>query len=151
MIKKFLIILSFLFILIPELSPATNIKYETDRLVLFMDEWVGTPYRYGGVSKKGIDCSGLIRELIRDVYNRNLPRSAYLQYKSIKPVQKKDLKKGDLVFFKTGGFNPWHVGMYIGSDMFLHSSSSLGVTVSCLTDARYQRIYYAAGRIMSIT
>ena len=147
MIKRFLIILSFLFISLPQLSPATSIRYETDRLVLFMDEWVGTPYRYGGASKKGIDCSGLVRELTWDVYNHKLPRSAYYQFKSVKQILKKDLKKGDLVFFKTRGLNPWHVGMYIGSDMFVHSTASLGVTINCLTDVPYIKIFYAAGRI----
>jgi len=136
------------FLFIPTISPTTNIKYESNRLVLFMSEWGGTPYKYGGTTKRGVDCSGLMRELFEYVYNHQLPRSAYYQFRITKRVRKKDLREGDLVFFKTRGINPWHVGMYIGSDMFIHSSSSLGVTVSCLDDGLYERIYFAAGRII---
>lgn len=149
--KRIIISILLLFTTIPLVSPAPKVYHHTDRLEIFIDKWVGTPYRFGGVSKRGIDCSALVRELFRDVYNHQLPRTAYYQFKTVKKIQKKHLKKGDLVFFRSRGVNPWHVGLYLGSDMFLHSTTSLGVTVSCLTDAQYQRIFYAAGRITNIT
>lgn len=146
--KKILIIIFLIFFYNPISSPKTKIVQTENNLLYFIGEWINTPYRFGGTSKSGIDCSAFVRKLFKDVYDLNLPRTAYRQFKVSKRIKKKDLEKGDLIFFKSYGTNPWHVGMYLGSDYFIHSSIKFGVTVSCLTDLHYQRIYYAAGRIL---
>ena len=72
------------------------------KLYKTVEDWLGTPYKYGGQSKDGVDCSGLVVEIYRTVYGKKLYRSSYEIYdKNCKAIKKKDLKEGDLVFFIT--------------------------------------------------
>lgn len=112
--------------------------------------WLGTPYKYGGVSKKGTDCSGFVWLIFEKVYSKALERSSKDQAaKDVNKVSKKNLKTGDLVFFSTGkkkkSIN--HVGIYLKNDYFIHASTSSGVIVSNLDDAYYKRTWKMGGRI----
>ena len=100
-----------------------------DQLYEFIDEWRRTPYRMGGTSKSGVDCSGFTRELMRDVYHVELPRTARDQYEDTRRISQDELSEGDLVFFYTGGYYISHVGVYLGNNYFVHSSSSNGVKI----------------------
>ena len=73
-----------------------------DRLNKHFKSWQGTPYKYGGLNKRGIDCSGFIYVTYRDVFGQKLPRSTELLAGIGKEIPKNKLKIGDLVFFKTG-------------------------------------------------
>lgn len=113
-----------------------------------VDNWYGTPYRYGGNTKNGIDCSAFSRTLFSDVYNLPLPRTAQEQYNYCKHIKKGQLKEGDLVFFHTtGGGRITHVGIYLQNGKFVHASTSSGVMISDLGDDYWQRTYRAAGRL----
>ncbi len=116
-------------------------------LFKFIDEWWRTKYRFGGSSKKGIDCSGLTGLLLGSVYAVTLPRTAREQYaKSIK-ILRGQLSEGDLVFFNTrGGVS--HVGVYLNNNYFVHASVGSGVTISSLNDPYYNSKYIGAGRMM---
>ena len=113
----------------------------------FIDEWWGTPYHYGGSNKTGIDCSAFTGQLFSTVYNNTLPRTAKEQYKFCIKIDKENLQEGDLVFFKTKR-SVSHVGMYLGNDCFVHSSTSSGVTINKLTDDYYSRKFIGGGRIV---
>lgn len=113
----------------------------------FIDEWWGTPYHYGGSNKAGIDCSAFTGQLFSSVYNNGLPRTAKEQYNLCIKIDKENLQEGDLVFFKTKRTLS-HVGMYLGNDCFVHSSTSSGVTINKLTDDYYSRKFIGGGRIV---
>lgn len=124
-----------------EVEQITNVP-----LFSFIDEWYRTRYRYGGTTKKGIDCSSFSGQLIYDVYNHLLPRTAREQYKSTSRVRKEDLREGDLVFFNTtGGVS--HVGVFLSDGYFVHAGSSTGVTISHLDDPYFSKRYLGAGRV----
>lgn len=110
------------------------------RLISVTNEWTGTPYAYGGESRKGIDCSAFVQVLYSNAYSTRLPRSTNAQRKVGKSVRRSDLRTGDLVFFDTGPRQS-HVGVYIGNDEFAHASSSSGVTVSSLSEAYWNRTF----------
>lgn len=112
----------------------------------FIDDWWGTPYNYGGSNKEGIDCSAFTGQLFSSVYNNALPRTAKEQYDFCIKIDKENLQEGDLVFFKTKR-SVSHVGMYLGNDCFVHSSTNSGVTISKLTDDYYSRKFIGGGRI----
>ncbi len=115
-------------------------------LFSFIDEWWATRYRYGGTSKKGIDCSSYTGQLLNEVFGFVLPRTAREQYAISSRVNRDDLLEGDLVFFNTrGGVS--HVGVYLGDGYFTHSSSSAGVTINNLNESYYSRKYIGGGRI----
>lgn len=117
-------------------------------LFQFIDEWWSTAYRYGGTSKKGIDCSALTGLLLSSVYAIALPRTAREQYAVSKKISREELTEGDLVFFNTrGGVS--HVGVYLGNDNFVHASVTNGVTISSLNDSYYSNKYIGAGRILN--
>ena len=81
-------------------------------LYSFIDNWWGTPYRMGGTSKKGVDCSAFVQTLESAVYGSSLPRTAKDQKNSCAIISDNELKEGDLVFFNTkGGVS--HVGVYL--------------------------------------
>ena len=125
----------------------TEVEYLVDNQLLeHVDEWYGTPYRLGGSTKKGIDCSAFVQAVYLSAFAVSVPRTAREQYKFARIVSATELREGDLVFFNTtGGVS--HVGIYLQNNKFIHASSSLGVTVSDLFDPYYMKRYIGAGRI----
>ena len=114
----------------------------------YIDQWFGTPYRMGGSTKYGIDCSSFTASLFENIYSMIIPRQAKQQFKATVRIKKQDLKEGDLVFFNTrGGIS--HVGVFLTNGNFVHSSSSKGVTISNLSDPYYSKRFKAAGRLVS--
>jgi len=95
---------------------------ERSLLVRVVKTFLGVPYKLGGSTLKGIDCSGFVRK-IYEIFNIELPRTTREQFWIGKKVGKEQLEEGDLVFFRRGG-NSSHVGIYIGANQFVHASSS---------------------------
>ncbi len=124
---------------------ATNAMTNT-KLYQFVYEWLGTPYRLGGDSKKGIDCSKFSLAVYENVFNTTIGYNSRNQYDNVKPIRKNDLQPGDLVFFKIRSKHITHVGIYLGDDKFAHAASSRGVMISNLNEAYWKRYYYNGGR-----
>lgn len=119
-----------------------------EEILLQVIKFLDTPYKYGGNTENGIDCSGFTRQIFLNALNIELPRSAREQYNIGFEVEKEDLSFGDLVFFNTQRRSfPGHVGIYIGDDQFIHASRTLGVTISSLEEAYYKKRYVGAKRI----
>ena len=114
--------------------------------------WLGTKYKYGGNTRNGIDCSGLVVEVFRSVMGIKLPRTSAEQQKYCKNINKSELHPGDLLFFATGKKKKsvTHVGIYIGDGRMIHASSSRGVIVSGINEAYYRRRYLSSGRIEKV-
>jgi len=124
------------------LSATSNMK-----LFHFVYDWIGTPYRFGGSSRHGIDCSAFTKELYSQVFNLDIQRSSRDIFSMVSPVRKDDLQEGDLVFFKIHSRRISHVGIYLGNNRFAHASSR-GVAISSLDDAYYSRYFYRGGRML---
>src|ERR1700751_5575052 len=124
------------------LSATSNMK-----LFHFVYDWIGTPYRFGGTSRKGIDCSAFTKELYSKVFNLSIQRNSRDIFSMVSPIKKDDLKEGDLVFFKIHSRNISHVGIYLGNSKFAHASSE-GVKISSLDDDYYSHYFFKGGRLL---
>lgn len=122
----------------------------TDNHTLYAEisGWLGTPYRAGGYSKQGTDCSGLASQIYRKVYRIKLPRTSDEQYNSSIKVSKGELQEGDLVFFSSNrsGKRVAHSGIYLKNDKFVHASSSQGIIISSLNENYYLTHWRSGGR-----
>jgi cell wall-associated NlpC family hydrolase len=98
-------------------------------------EWRGTPHRWGGVSRRGVDCSGFVSLTYQRLFGVRLPRTTRDQARTGDQVSRRALRPGDLVFFKTG-WRTRHVGIYVGQGRFIHAAEASGVTATRL-DAPY--------------
>lgn len=122
-----------------------------ENLIYFIIIYLGTPYKYGGNDLNGIDCSGFTTNVFKNALNYKLPRTASEQFSVGESVKKNELKFGDLVFFDTQNNSfPGHVGIYIGDNSFVHSSSKNGVIISSLETNYYKTKYVGARRIFLI-
>lgn len=110
--------------------------------------WRGTPYYYGGMSKRGVDCSGFVMLTFRDHFGTVLPRETWQQAKFGHRINKNELRSGDLVFFKTGsGENNLHVGIYDDNNQFIHASTRRGVIRSSLNNPYWRKHFWQARRV----
>ncbi|MFD2537009.1 C40 family peptidase [Sphingobacterium chuzhouense] len=114
-------------------------------LYSFIDKWLGSPHRLGGTQPSGIDCSGFVGILYREVYGKNLPRSSRDMGDHVKRKYERQLKEGDLVFFSFGGRNIDHVGVYLHNNKFVHVSTRRGVIISDIKDNWYYKYFVRAG------
>lgn len=124
-------------------------RTDNHQLYIQAAEWIGTPYRAGGTSKRGTDCSGLVAQLYKKVYHIRLPRSTSGQLEESRKVSRRNLREGDLVFFtsRTSRKKVAHVGIYLKDGKFIHASTSRGVIVSSLKEDYYSRHWLRGGRI----
>jgi len=109
--------------------------------------WVGSPYRLGGNTLRGIDCSSLVQQVFKNSFNIPLPRTTEYQVKKGFAIKKSDLKVGDLVFFKTSRTTR-HVGIYMGNNEFFHVSTSKGTKISSLSNPYWRKHYWQSRRII---
>ncbi|MFN3306661.1 MAG: C40 family peptidase [Candidatus Kapaibacteriota bacterium] len=110
--------------------------------------WLGIPYYFGGTTERGIDCSAFTRQVFYSSAKILLPRTAKEQYKLGVAVRRDKLEFGDLVFFHTRRYAyVSHVGIYLGDNLFAHSSSRYGVTVSSLESKYYSSRFIGARRL----
>ena len=109
--------------------------------------WIGVPYRRGGKTKAGADCSGFASQIYNLVYSIKVSGSAGDIYKALKPIDKSELKEGDLIFFKINRYYISHVGIYLSNNKFIHATSyGKSVTINDLNSPYYKRYYFSAGR-----
>jgi lipoprotein Spr len=118
------------------------------KLYKFIYEWIGTPYRFGGNTKKGIDCSAFTKAIYDKVFNTTILRNSRDIFSMVNPLPKDELKEGDLVFFKIKSRSITHIGIYLGDSRFAHASSTRGVVISNLNEPYYSRYFYKGGRIV---
>ncbi len=110
-------------------------------------KWDGVPYKYGGTSRKGVDCSSLMQILYRDAFGLKIPRTTKHQAKIGHQVNKNSSREGDLVFFKTG-YNTRHSGILIAKGKFIHSSTKYGVIISSLNNPYWKSKYWQTRRVL---
>jgi lipoprotein Spr len=116
------------------------------RLYGAVTDWLGTPYRYAGCSRSGIDCSAFVREILRAAFGIEAHGNSRQLFAATRRVAGDSLQAGDLVFFTTRRKQISHVGVFLDGNRFVHSSRSRGVIVSDLGSPYYKRRYAGAGR-----
>ena len=109
--------------------------------------WRGTPHRFGGTTRAGIDCSALVQTIFDDSFGTFLPRTTAEQSNVGKRIGTSELKAGDLVFYRINA-RTRHVGIYIDNNAFLHASKSEGVAISSMDNAYWKRRFWMARRIL---
>jgi len=134
-----------------ELKSKKGATFNKSKILTNAKKYLGGKYVWGGTKPKGFDCSGYVQYL----YEKEgvaLPRTAYEQSKVGMYVSRKELKKGDLLFFLTNkkrNIPITHVGMYLGNDKFIHAASrKKGIIISSLSKSKYGRLYIKAKRII---
>ena len=112
-------------------------------------QWLGVPYRSGGTTQRGVDCSGLTSTIYKKVYQKTLERNSDDQRKKdCRKVKKGKLREGDLVFFHNGRKKKTatHVGIYLKDRKFIHASSRQGVIISTIDEDYWEKHWLSGGR-----
>ncbi|WP_409296999.1 C40 family peptidase [Peribacillus sp. SCS-26] len=147
--KAVILPLLILSILIAIWTPAPDAQAASsaDTVINTGKKYIGTKYKYGGTTPKGFDCSGFVGYTFKKSVKKELARTASAMYSNGKSVKKAALKKGDLVFFSTYKRGASHVGIYVGSNQFIHASSS-GVKIDSMNNVYWQPKYLGAKRYL---
>jgi len=140
--------------LLEEMSTTKSVSEEVSELILSAAfDFEGVRYRFGGTTRSGLDCSGLVMNAFTDT-SINLPRNSSEMAKVGDKISKNDAQKGDLIFFKTGrGNRISHVGIVtevIDDEIkFIHSSTTRGVIVSSTKEDYYKRRFVQINRVLT--
>ena len=124
-------------------SVSGNVK----EILTYANTFTGVPYKFGGTTPAGFDCSGYIRYVFQKI-GYDLPRQADEQYTVGKKVEKSNLQPGDLVFFETYEPGISHSGIYIGDGQFISATSSSGVAIADIDDSYWGPRYVGAKRVL---
>ena len=145
--KTFIVTLTFIFCLSCGSAKKSTTISTKNKLEAQFKQYNGIKYKYGGTDKNGFDCSGYVNKVYKNAFNIQLPRTTKEIAKEGKKVSKSKLKIGDLVFFRpTSRYR--HVGIYMGNDEFMHSSTSQGITKSSIKNVYWKKKYRYARRIL---
>lgn len=136
-----------------EIAKAIKHNKTIDNILTEASTYLGTPYRYGGMTRKGIDCSAFVLSVFGAAAGLTLPRVAASQSQEGEAIDKENLQKGDLIFFSHGK-RISHVGIVEnvteeGEVMFIHAATSKGVMVSSLNDSYWGPKYRFAKRVIN--
>ncbi len=123
------------------------VELKSAELYAYIDQWMGTPHRSGGMDRRGLDCSAFVGMVMRDVYGKSVPRVSKEMAGQIKRKYERQLQEGDLVFFSFGRREIDHVGIYLHNNKFVHVSTSRGVIISDLHDTWYYKYFKRAGSV----
>jgi lipoprotein Spr len=129
-------------------SPEFSSSVDKDEVMYKVIEFLNTPYRWGGTSKSGIDCSAFVQTVMYQALGISIPRTSIMQSGVGEDVAREELKFGDLVFFDTrrrGRVS--HVGIYLSDGYFVHSGSRTGVAIASLDSDYYSRTFLKAKRV----
>ncbi len=110
-------------------------------------EWRGVSYKHGGLSKRGIDCSGFVYITFKKLFNTNIPRSTKLLASTGEHINQSQLSPGDIILYKTTR-TVRHAGIYMGNNKFLHASKSKGVMISSMDLDYWRDRYWQARRVL---
>jgi len=137
-----------------EIAKAVRFSKKIDEILTEAESYLGTPYRYGGTTRSGIDCSAFVLSVFGASAGLHLPRVAASQAQEGQKVDKSELQKGDLVFFSHGRGRISHVGIVEsiseeGTVKFIHAATSRGVMISSLNDSYWGPRYRFAKRVIT--
>ena len=122
-------------------------EYKNKTIFTEYEKWRGTPYKLGGVTLNGIDCSSFIQQVYYNCFGIKVPRTTIKQLQIGYKVKKDELRVGDMIFFKTG-WDVRHVGIIIENGAFVHASSSQGVVISSIYNPYWKDNYFQSRRVL---
>jgi cell wall-associated NlpC family hydrolase len=120
------------------------------RLLEVVNRYLGVPYKWGGTTRQGMDCSAFTRAIFREAYGIELPRTSRQMYElGLRILERRALRPGDLVFFRDTHEGPGvaHVGIYVGNGHFAHASATQGGVITSMSIAYFNDRYVGARRI----
>lgn len=122
-----------------------SVEQVEQQLLGYFNDWKGTPYRYGGNGRSGIDCSAFVKNAYQSVFKVDVPRTTWLQASLGYQVDRAELLPGDLVLFKTSR-SVRHIGVVVNGNHFMHVSETHGVMISTLDNIYWRKKYWKAVR-----
>lgn len=135
-------------------SPLSAIGLTDQQFENKLKQYVGIPYRKGGTTTNGLDCSGFVRLVYDEIFGIDLPHSSIAQFSfsDLKKIDRRDMQPGDLIFFGNKGKKRInHVGVYISDNQFIHASSSDGIKVSHLDERYWKKRFVGTKRHEDLT
>lgn len=125
---------------------------ENKALLRAVDRWMGTRYRWGGCTRRGIDCSCLVKAIFREAYGIDLHRTSRMIYQNdLTPVPASRLREGDILCFRIESNRISHIGIYLKNGKFVHVSRKRGVKINDLSQPYYRKRFMAGGRVKALS
>lgn len=127
-------------------APSRPVSEARQRVIGTATALLGTPYKYGGTTPAGFDCTGYVQYVFRKAAGLSLPRTSIDQIQSGEPLRPTQAQPGDLVYFRIDGKKDLHLGIYLGDGRFIHAPSSGGAVNVQSMGTEYWRTRFLGAR-----